>query len=350
MGFRRPSLPELIERIDNDQMSRLPGAQAVLAKRITRVLAAGEAGVVHGLYGYLQWLEKQLFPETCDDDLLHLHSVGVPRRDASTAKGPVILTGNSGAVLDAGTLLQLAGHEYRATADATLIDGTATVQVEAVTPGAAAFQPAGARLQLVSPVVGINANATVGATGITGGEDVEQVEAWRDRIMLRRARIPRGGAEGDWAEWALEVSGVTRAWEEPKGMGLGTIVVRIMADNAADGPLPSEQLLADVFAHIATQRNVTAHVYVIAPTAVPFVPQIRITPDNGQTRIAVEQALADLVLRTSAPGGTLLISQIRNAIGTAGGVTDYELEWPTANVPHGKGELAIWGGAQWLLP
>ena len=348
MGFKRPPLPELIGRIDNDLLSRLPGSQAALAQRLTRILATGEAGVAHGLYGYLQWLERQLFPETCDDDLLHLHSVGVPRREASTHSGPLIFTGTSGAVIDAGTLAQVDGLEYRTTEDVTLEAGTATVEVEALEAGGAGGQLAGAQLTLVSPVVGVNATATVGAAGIRGGEDIESFDKWRDRIMLRRARIPRGGAEGDWVEWALQVPGVTRAWEDPMGMGSGTIVLRIMADDSVGGPMPSLQLLEDVFAYIATQRNVTAHVYVIPPVPAPFVPQLRVTPDNSSTRSAVQQKLQDLVLREGEPGGTLLISQIRNAIGTAAGVADYELEWPTANVAHAHGHLPIWGGADWL--
>lgn len=349
MGFKRPTLPELIGRVDNDLVSRLPRAQAALAVRLSKVLATGQAGVAHGLYGYLQWLERQLFPETCDDDLLHLHSVGVPRREATTASGMVVFSGTSGAVIDASTVLNADGLEYRTTQDVTLVDGAATVEVEALSAGNAGGKAAGARLTLVSPVAGVNAIATIGAAGITGGADIESFDSWRDRIMLRRARIPRGGAQGDWAEWALEVPGVTRAWEDPLGMGPGTIVLRIMADDAEDGPMPSAQLLDAVFAYIQAQRNVTAHVYVIAPEADPFSPQVRLTPDNSSTRAAVERALKDLVLRAGEPGGTLLISQIRNAIGTAAGVTDYELEWPTENVSHPHGHLPIWGGVDWLV-
>ncbi|NWA40804.1 baseplate J/gp47 family protein [Pseudomonas reactans] len=348
MGFKRPSLPELIERIDNDQISRLPGAQAVLAKRMTRILAAGEAGVAHGLYGYLQWLEKQLFPETCDDDLLHLHSAGVPRRPAAAAAGFITVTGTTGVVLDASTQFQVANVVYVTTASATIVAGTADVAVSAVLRGVNGYQAAGTQLTLVSPVGGINANALVRAGGITGGADLESFDSWRDRIMLRRARTPRGGAEGDWAEWALEVSGVTRAWEAPMGMGVGSVVVWIVADDAVGGPLPSQVLLDAVFAHINSQRNVTSKLYVVAPLLVPFKPQIRVIPDTTVNRVAIDTAMSELVYRAAKPGGTLLISQIRGAISSTSGVTDYELVWPVANIQHTAGQLPIWGGVQWL--
>lgn len=349
MGFKRPSLPELIERVDTDLVSRLPGAKAVLASRMTRLLATGSAGVAHGLYGYLQWQELQMFPETCDDDLLHLHSVGVPRRQASTATGLVEFTGATGAVIDAGTLVQVTGSEYRTVRDMVLVDGSADVDVEALEAGSAGSQEAGTQLKLVSPVVGVNAEATVGPAGITGGADIETFDSWRDRIMLRRARIPRGGAKDDWVEWAMDVAGVTRAWEDPRGMGPGTIVIRIMADDAADGPMPSQQLLQEVYDYIDVRRNVTAHVYVIAPAADPFKPRMSVTPNNSSTRLAVEQALQDLVFRTGEPGGVLTISSIRTTIGTAAGVTDYELEWPTSNVVYERGHLPVWGGVEWLV-
>src|SRR5690554_3799516 len=112
MAFRRPSLPELVRRVDQDLLSRLPGSRAALEVRLTRALAVSEAGLAHGLYGYLQWLERQLFPETCDDELLHLHSAGVPRRQEYAASGVVVFEGSNDAVIVAGTVLQGDGQEY----------------------------------------------------------------------------------------------------------------------------------------------------------------------------------------------------------------------------------------------
>lgn len=348
MAFNRPTLPALIERVDNDVVSRLKGAEAVLPQRMTRAIATGQAALAHGLYGYLQWQERQLFPETCDDDLLHLHSVGVPRRGASTNSGPVIFSGVDGAPIDSGTLLQLDGIEYRTTADAVIQGDSVQVDVEALEAGKAGALAEGAELTLISPVTGVNSKAKVAAAGITGGFDLEEIDDWRDRIMQRRARIPRGGAEGDWAEWARQVPGVTRVWEDPLGNGPGTIVLRIMADDAPDGPLPSQQLLEDVFAYITKLRNVVAHLYIIAPIPAYFTPRARVTPDNSKTRAAVAENLKKVVLREGAPGKPLLIASIRTAIGTAAGVTDYTLEWPTENVQHGYGVLPLWGGVEWL--
>lgn len=348
MAFKRPSLPELIGRVDQDLLSRLPGAQAALSTRLTKALATSQAGVTHGLYGYLQWQERQLFPETCDDENLHLHSAGVPRRQAAKARGVVEFVGSDDAVIVAGTLLQVDGQEYVTTEEAVIAAGEGSAEVEAVEAGVAGDQVAGTELRLVSPIPGVSGQALVGAEGIKGGADLETFESWRDRILLRRARIPRGGAQGDWAGWALEVPGVTRAWEDPLGMGPGTVVVRIMADDASGGPLPSQQLLDAVLEHINSKKNVQAQVYVVAPDTQLFVPQLIVKPDTEATRSAASQALSDLVEHEGEPGGTLLISRIRAAISLAPGVEDYDLQWPTADVTHATGVLPIWGGVQWV--
>lgn len=348
MGFKRPSLPELMARVDQDLLSRLPGAQAALATRLTQALATSQAGVTHGLYGYLQWLERQMFPETCDDDLLHLHSAGVPRRQASKATGDVTFTGTDGAVIVAGTRLQLDGQEYGTAEEVAIAGGTAVATVEALEAGAAGDQSAGAELSLVSPIPGVDSKALVGADGLQGGADLEAYSSWRDRILQRRARVPRGGAEGDWEGWALEVPGVTRAWEDPLGMGAGSVVIRIMADDAADGPLPSQQLLDAVFDYITERKNVTAHLYVIAPTPVDFAPQLSVTPDTAEVRAAAAAGLQDLVEREGEPGGTLLITRVRHAISSAAGIEDYDLQWPTANIEYATGELPVWGGVTWI--
>jgi len=347
MAFKRPTLAELIDRIDADQLSRLSPDQAALSSRLTRLMGNSNAGLVHGLYGYLQWLERQLFPETCDDENLVLHSAGVPRRQPGVSTGPVVMSGAEGALVDAGTRLQVDDQEYEILASELISGGSATVEVSAVAAGAAGDQSAGTELRLVSPLPGISSVGVVGDNGLSGGADLEAFESWRDRIIQRRARVPRGGAEGDWAAWALEVPGVTRAWEDPLGMGLGTIVIRIMADDASDGPLPSTQLLQAVFEHIEEQRNVQASVYVVAPATEEIRPRLWIDPDTAANRSLVEASLRDLVEREGEPGGTLLISRIRNAIGSVEGLSDYALETPTANVSYPVGTLPLWGGVEW---
>jgi uncharacterized phage protein gp47/JayE len=80
-----------------------------------------------------------------------------------------------------------------------------------------------------------------------------------------------------------------------------------------------------------SRRPVTADLYVVAPTPVTLNFNIQLTPNTASVKAAVEASLRDLLLREAAPGVTLLISHIREAISVAAGETDNVLISPTTN-------------------
>jgi uncharacterized phage protein gp47/JayE len=55
-----------------------------------------------------------------------------------------------------------------------------------------------------------------------------------------------------------------------------------------------------------------------------------------------------MLLRDAEPGGTILISHIREAISIAAGEVDHVLSAPAANVTHASGQLATFGAITWL--
>ena len=61
------------------------------------------------------------------------------------------------------------------------------------------------------------------------------------------------------------------------------------------------------------------------------------------TSMMVTAELADLLLRKSEPGATLLLSSIRTAIGNAAGLTDYTLTVPSADVTNTANQLPTLG-------
>jgi uncharacterized phage protein gp47/JayE len=143
-------------------------------------------------------------------------------------------------------------------------------------------------------------------------------------------------------------AGDERVWVAALENGPGTVVVRFMADDGAGGmAIPDAGDVAAVQAYIDTVRPVTAVVTVAAPTAVPMDFEIALTPDTAAVRAAVQAELADLLLREASPGGTILISHIREAVSIAAGETDHVLTSPAANVEHGAGEIATLGAFTW---
>lgn len=351
MPFSRPTLQQLIERIQADIESRLPGTDPRLKHSVLAILARAEAGAVHGLYGYLDWLADQLMADTAEAEFLDRHASiwAVTRLAPAQASGNVIFAGTNGAVIPAGTELQRSdGWLYATLADATIASGTAIAAVQARTAGASGNTASSATLTLTSPISGVNSSATVAAGGLAGGTDTETDAALRTRLLARLQAPPHGGAEFDYVAWAQEVAGVTRAWAYPLENGPGTVAVRFMTDGLTANGIPDAGKVAEVQAHIDTRRPVGAAPTVAAPIAAALNFTIHIVPDTSAVRAAVTAELQDMIRREAQPGGKILLSHIREAVSLATGETDSVVSAPAADVTYTTGQIAVMGTVTWV--
>lgn len=350
MSFDRPTLPALVEQQLLEIESRLPGAEARLRQSNLNVLGRVFAGGLHQQYGFLEWLSRQCFPDTADDEFAERWAaiwLAEGRKPAVIAQGLVHITGNIGAVLPAGSVfVSSAGLEYQTLADATIGAGGADVAVGARVVGLAGNMASGAALTLVNPVAGIVGKATVNAPGLTQGTDIESIVDLRQRVLRRIQTPPQGGSVTDYVQWATSVAGVTRAWVLPGQLGVGTVVILFVRDG--DTPIiPDAAEVATVQSVIDFVRPVTAAVTVVAPTPKACNFTIQLTPANAATKAAVTASLQSLLAREGAPGKTLLLSQINEAISIATGETDHVLTVPSANVTHAALEMPVMGAITW---
>lgn len=349
--YSRPSLAELVERVRTDVLSRL-STDDVLRRSEAEVYARAIAGVGHGLYGYIEWLSKQIIYDTAEDEMLDrwCSQWGIDKTPAAQATGTVTFVVQAGAVIPAGQLLQaLDGVQYETTADATISVPSATAPVTAVLASAAGNRGAGQSFTLVSPVPGVQPIVVAGL--LSGGADVETQDSLRAKLLTRIQNPPQGGAKYDYERWALEVPGVTRAWVYPQELGGGAVTVRFVRDNDGAGSaiIPDAPEVATVLAYMEERKPVTSDLTVLAPTAVPLNFTITdLLPSTLAVQAAVEAELADLLRREAAPGGTLLLSHIRAAISAAAGETDYTLTTPTADVTNTIGNMSTMGTVTWL--
>ena len=337
MPYIRPTLEQLIELASADIAARLPGADSQTRRSNLAVLARVIAGTAHALYGYIDWSSRQFLPDLADDENLdRLGGLwGVTRKAASYASGKVTFTGVTGTPIDLGTVLRRSdGIEYVTTAYAVIGPGvTVDVAIEASLAGASANSDVGAPLNMISPIIGVNSQTLV-SVAIAGGADREADYDYRTRILARLRNPPHGGDAADYVMWAKEVPGVTRAWAFPMGNGPGSVIVRFMMDvvRAPDG-IPTADDVALVADHIALVRPVTVDLSVAAPTPSPLDVLISsLQPNTPAVQNAIISELADFIRRESAPGGTLLISRMREVVSLAAGETDHILLLPAANV------------------
>ncbi len=344
--FARPSLAELTTRIKGDLRGRLGITGPLLRRAMVDVLAIVWAGTVYTLYGFLDWIYRQLFGDTAERASLIRKAAlyGITPVPATFASGVVTATGTNGSPILANTIIRLDSiTSYRVTTGQTIASGTAALPVVAVLAGSSSNIPAGTALTFETPPPGV-ASSAVTSAGISGGIDQEDTEAFRSRFLLRLREPPEGGADQDYEGWALAVPGVTRAWVYPNELGLGTVVVRFVVDGNATSIFPDAPTVAAVQAALNAQRPIGSAPAAVAPTnlVVPFT--IHIVPSNADTKAAVAAELADLMARNAAPGdgagrGTILLSAIGTAIGTADGVTDYTLIAPSSNIVPSLGQL-----------
>lgn len=350
MAFDRPTLAALVDRITQDFVEALSLGGAILRRAVVRIFARVIAGAAHMLHGHLEYIGKQILPLTPTGEYLKRWAdlYGLQKTAASFATGVVTFTGTNGSVVDTGSaLLRADGQRYITTAAATISGGTATAPVTAELAGAAGTLVAAEELTLESTVAGVSSTATV-ASSTVDGADEETDAALLVRLRERIAFAPHGGAEEDYRTWAKEVSGVTRAWVYPQELGAGTVTVRFVRDNDGDGaaiiPSAGEVTAVQDYIDATTRRPVTAEVTVVAPVAVTRDFTVSITPDTAATRAAVTAELEDLLRRdTIEPGGVLLFSQVEIAVGTAAGVTDFEVTSPNADTNYSTGQLPVMG-------
>ncbi|PCJ57842.1 MAG: baseplate J protein [Rhodospirillaceae bacterium] len=351
MPFNRPTLAELVAAAETEINVSLPGADAQLRRTVLGVLARVISGGDHGLYGFIQDTAKQILPDTADAEILARHAAiwGVARSAAAFATGNVTFTGTDATVIPAGTeLLRADSLRYQTDGEGTIAAGVALVTITAIDAGADGDAIAATQLSMVSPIAGINSVATIDGSGITAGADEETDAALLARVLDRIQTPPHGGAGADYVTWALDVANVTRAWVYAQELGLGTVSLRFMMDDIYGDGIP---LAADVTAvqdAIDALRPVTADLTVVAP--VPTALNLTIAgldPVTQAVKDAIATELADLIRREAIPGGTILLSHIREAVSVAAGENDHDVTVPAADVAHATGQIAVMGVITW---
>lgn len=348
MAFNRPALSDLKDRVAAD-IERHSGEDATTRGSVYAPIAKALAGVAHGLHGHLQYNVDQVFDDSADDaNLLRRASeMGITRIAASRASGTATITGNDGATVAAETLLQTDDETlYRVTEIATVAAGTATLQLTAVDAGEAGNQDADTTLRFLETILDIDSTATV--VEISGGADIESIDRVRERLSERRTNPPMGGNTADYIAWAKAAhSDVTRAWCYPNENGLGSVVVRFVTDDL-DTPIPTQTHVDAVQDYTDSVRPAGMKSFLTyAPAAKALdISFTTLSPNTTAVRTAIAAELTDLITREAEPGGTLLLSQINEAISLATGETDHRIDL-VDDFTCATGEFPVLGDLTW---
>jgi uncharacterized phage protein gp47/JayE len=323
------------------------GAKAMIPNSVLRIMSDSMAGLAHLTMLYLDWLAKQLLPDTAETEWLDRHghiwlvnSDGSTGRKAATyAQGDVRFEGSIGFVVPVGTILMGgSGVEYQTTVEAMIGSGGFGMgHAVALTAGKAGNLPDGT---VVSPrdsqvLFGVDVATCYG--DMTGGVEQETDDQLRERILFRIQNPPMGGSQADYVRWATAVPGVTRAWASAE-LGPGTMTVRFLMDDLYPPPpgMPTDNDIIAVYDYVNSKRPVTVKdCFVLAP--IPFYYDIEIrslTKDDASVRARIEQSIRDMEFKRSKPGQTWYRSWVDEAISQAVGEETHELIYETQEMPN----------------
>lgn len=342
MPWQTPSL-EQVRSENRDVITARLHSGAMVPNSALRVLADANAGLAYLVLLYIDWLSKQLLPDTAETEWLDRQAnIWVGGRKAAThASGSADFTGTMGFLVAAGTLLTAKNLTYQVTEN-IIIGATATRGgVMSIDSGAASNLDSGTTLTLAVPVSDIDSSAVV--VVMTGGTDAETDDELRARVLLRIRTPPMGGDADDYVQWALQVPGVTRAWSYPQEMGIGTMTLRFMCDDlrADNNGFPNGDDVAAVAAYLDGVRPVTVKdFFVEAP--IPFSLTFtlnNIVPDSDSVRAEIEQHVKAMLKERAIPGGTIYTSWVSEAISQAS-VDHFDLVFDDTVMP-GNGYLAV---------
>ncbi|MCA1452828.1 baseplate J/gp47 family protein [Bradyrhizobium sp. BRP22] len=344
MPWSTPTLKDT-RRLTRDYVLSQLGAKAMIPNSVLRIMSDAMAGLTHLTFLYLDWLAKQLLPDTAETEWLDRHGViwlenadGSKGRKAATyAHGEIQFTGINATIIPVGSLLTGPNRVQYQTVTAGEIGsgGTGVANATALTAGTVGNLPDGTAMGLVEAIPGVD---TAGLLGdMSGGVDTETDDQLRERILFRIQNPPMGGSQADYVRWATAVPGVTRAWAAPE-MGVGTITVRFLMDDlhGDNHGLPTAEDILLVQEHIERKRPVTVKdCFVVAP--VPYFYAITIndlTNDDATVRARIETSIAEMEFKRSKPGQTMYRSWVDEAISQAIGEESHELVFDTVVMPE----------------
>lgn len=343
MPWQTPTLKQTRQLTRDYVLSQL-GAKAMIPNSALRIMSDSQAGLTQLTLLYLDWLAKQLLPDTAESEWLDRHgNIWLVNADGSTgrkaatfANGTVLFNGVTNTQVNVGTTMSGAnGVIYQTVTQASIgSDGYGTADAVAMTAGSVGNLPDGTNLSVTG--LGTNIYSAVLQGDMTGGVDQETDDQLRARILFRIQNPPMGGSAADYVVWATAVPGVTRAWAACE-IGPGTITVRFLMDDLYPDNygLPQPQDIDRVDAYIQKMRPVTvADSFVLAP--ILFFYDITITnlqPDSETVRAQVEESIAAMEMQRSKPGQTMYRSWVDEAISQAVGEQSHELQFETTDMP-----------------
>ena len=278
------------------------------------------------------------FIDTAEGDYIDKRASeqGLTRKPAEKATGSVTFTGQAGIVIPKGfSVMTDQGTVFLTDVEATIAaEGTATVQCTAAVGGTGSNVAANTIVTFEETALAIT--SVTNNLPFAGGIDRETDDELRGRYLTKVQNPVGSGNIYHYQEWALSVSGVTKARVFPLWAGNGTVKVVITGQN---GRAPGEEILEAVRKTIEENAPIGATVTVAAVEEVGLTVSATIELLNGATAEDVQESVKkaiDNYITEAIAEGIVRINRIGEAILSVDNIADYSnilLNGGTSNIP-----------------
>ena len=311
----------------------LPSASCDLAARLYAAAAQ-----IHSLLLQAQWVLAQSFPQTAQGEYLErLAALRGIRRSVATCATGSLRFGVSDAVsgdltiCSGTTCMTDTGIRFATTEDAVLTAGTLYVDVSAMAlePGRAGNVAANTVTIMAAMPTGIKACTNPAA--FSGGDDAEDDESLRARLLDSFIRLPNGANAAYYEQTALSFPGVAAARAVGRPRGVGSVDVYV----ATDAGIPDEELLEAIGAYLQARREISVDLQVLSPEEESVTVTVALKAAQGYT-FDEAKAQADDALRGAFTGSRLgrgvTLAELGDLLYHLEGVENYRFTAPTADV------------------
>lgn len=236
----------------------------------------------------------------------------------------------------------------------------ASVKIRAINTGQETNLESGAQVTLTSPIAGVDNDAYVQFSEVSGGADEETDEEYRTRVLEAYYNPVSHFNVAEIIARAKSVTGVTRVQVEETTPSAGQVTVYFLRDDDVS-PIPDGGEVAQVkneILKIKPAHMEAADVFVNEPALVAKTVNFVFTdlePDTVNMRTAIEENLRTMFREVPLVGENLSQDAYRSAIfqtedpNTGKFVESFTLSEPIGDIPILSNEIALLGSIQWNI-
>ena len=301
------------------------------------------------VYGQVEDILKNGFAKTAEGEYLDnkVLEQGLTRKPATASTVMVKVTGTPNSSISVGDKVASDNLVFTVIENATIDEsGFVYVTASCDTLGRIGNIPIGAINKFPVTLPGLV--TVTNEEAATGGYDEETDDELRERYFEKVSLPATSGSKYHYIQWAKEVSGVGDAKCLPLWNGNGTVkVIIINADKGA----ASQELIAEVAAHIEENRPIGASVTVESATPLTINISVSLVLASGVTeevaRTRIENSVTAFLQNTAFSSSYISFAQIGGCILNCDGIVDYTnliLNGGTANITVSETDVPVLGG------